>query len=291
MKMLRYAVAALVASAAAFAQTAPTREFEVASIRPSAPFNGRLNLHVQVDGAQVHCTYFSLKDLLTMAYRVKDYQVLGPAWLASERFDVAAKLPEESARQQIPEMTQALLADRFKMKVHRESKEFSVYGLVVAKSGLKIKESAPYPDTDAVDGKAPFSVTASGGPQGTTVNLGRGSYFSVGNNRIEAKKLTMTAFADTLARFVDRPIVDMTELKGNYDFTVEFTPEDFRAMMIRGAITAGVPLPPEAMRLIEGGPGDGLFAAVQSLGLKLERRKAPLDVVVVDEASKTPTAN
>src|SRR5205085_5031387 len=115
----------------------------------------------------------------------------------------------------------------------------------------------------------------------------KGSYFTLGNNRIEARKLTMTTFADMLARFVDRPVINVTELKGSYEFTIEFTPEDFRAMMIRSAITAGVPLPPEAMRLIEGGPGDSLFSAVETLGLKLDRRKAPLDVLVVDEASKT----
>src|SRR5437016_12649790 len=73
MSRLRYAMTAWVLSSAAFSQTPPAREFEVASIRPSAPFAGRVNLHVQVDGSQVHCTYFSLKDYLTMAYTVKDY--------------------------------------------------------------------------------------------------------------------------------------------------------------------------------------------------------------------------
>jgi len=101
----------------------------------------------------------------------------------------------------------------------------------------------------------------------------------------------MVAFADTLARFVDRPVVDFTDLKGTYDFTVSFTPEDFRAMMIRAAINAGVTLPPEALRLLEGVSDEGLFAAVQTLGLKLESRKAPLEVLVIDSIRKTPTEN
>ena len=101
----------------------------------------------------------------------------------------------------------------------------------------------------------------------------------------------MPAFADTLARFVDRPVVDMTELKGSYDFALEFTPEDFRAMMVRAAITAGVALPPEAMRALEGVSGNSLFAGIQSLGLKLEGRKAPLEVLVIDHAEKVPTDN
>jgi uncharacterized protein (TIGR03435 family) len=123
------------------------------------------------------------------------------------------------------------------------------------------------------------------------MNFGRGSYFNFGNNRLEAKKMTMLNFCDTLARFVDRPIVDMTELKGNYDFTLEFTPEDYRAMLIRSALSAGVTLPPGAERLLEGVSGDSLFAGVQSLGLKLEPRKAPLDVLVIDHVEKTPTEN
>jgi uncharacterized protein (TIGR03435 family) len=291
MNMSRHALAAIFLSGAAFSQTPPPREFEVASIRQSAPFNGRVNLHVQIDGSQLHCTFFSLKDLLTMAYKVKDYQVLGPSWLASERFDISAKLPEGAARPQVTEMMQALLAERFKVKLHRDSKEFPVYALMMAKSGVKMKESLNAPPSAEELTKTPISVSASGGREGTTVDLGHGSYFTIGNNKLEARKLQMAALADMLARFVDRPVVDMTELKGNYDFSIEFSPEDFRAMMIRSAITAGVTLPPEALRLIEGGPGDSLFTAMQSVGLKLDRRKAPLEVIVVDEASKTPTEN
>src|SRR5215470_1715089 len=175
MNMMRAAVPALLAISAIFAQNAPPKEFEVASIRLSPPISQRVNLGIQVDGSQVHCTYFSLKDLLTMAYRMKDYQVLGPPWLAVDRFDVAAKLPEGAAREQVPEMMQSLLAERFKVKLHRESKEFPVYGLVVAKGGLKMKESEAPAAAEGEAGKTPFRVTANGGPQGTTVTLGRGS--------------------------------------------------------------------------------------------------------------------
>jgi uncharacterized protein (TIGR03435 family) len=97
--------------------------------------------------------------------------------------------------------------------------------------------------------------------------------------------------ADSLARFVDRPTVDMTNLKGNYDFTLKFTPEDFRAIMIRSAIAAGVQLPAEAMRALEGVSGDSLFTALQTLGLKLEPRKAPLEVLVIDHTEKAPSEN
>ena len=85
----------------------------------------------------------------------------------------------------------------------------------------------------------------------------------MGNNRLKGKKMTMASLADSLSRFVDRPVVDMMELKGNYDFALQFSPEDFRAMMIHSAIAAGVVLSPEAMRAIEGASGDSLFTALQ----------------------------
>ena len=290
MKMVQRGILVVFAWVAACGQTPPASpEFEVASVKPSASQGAnQVNVGVHVDGAQFHCSYLSLKDYIRLAYRVKEYQISGPDWLATERFDIDAKLPEGAKREQVPDMMKALLAARFQLKLHRESKDFPVYGLVVAKGGLKMKES-PHPDGAAAS--AAVEVTASGGPGSTTVNLGNGSYYTMGNNRFEAKRLNMVALADTLARFVDRPVVDMTELKGNYDLTLELSPEDFRAMRIRSAIVAGVVLPPEVLRGLEGVSDDSLFAALQALGLKLESRKAPLDVLVIDQVEKAPTAN
>jgi uncharacterized protein (TIGR03435 family) len=293
MRVIAGWIPAIFLSLAAFGQTAPPKaEFEVASIRPSGPLmtGDRLNIGVHVDGAQVRCTSLSLKDYIRIAYRIKDYQVTGPDWMASERFDISAKLPAGASREQVPEMLQTLLTERFQLKMHHDKKEFSVYALVVAKGGAKLKESVFNADESAEAAKA-VNVTASGGRGGTVIDLGKGASFSWGNNRLEAKKLTMTAFADTLARFVDRPVVDMTDLKGTYDLELELSPEDFRAMSIRSAIAAGVTLPPEAMRLLENAGDDSLFAALQLVGLKLEPRKAPLEVLVIDHAEKNPTEN
>jgi uncharacterized protein (TIGR03435 family) len=290
-------IPALLLSVAAFAQSPPPRlEFEVASVKPSAPPGAdALAVGVHIDGAQVRCTGLSLKDYIGLAYRVKTYQVSGPEWIASERYDIAAKLPAGAARAQIPEMVQTLLLDRFQMKLHRDTKEFSVYALVVAKGGPKMKESAQDAGSDsAAAGGGNVDITAGGGRGGSGVDLGNGSSFMMGDNRLDAVKLYMTPFADMLARFVDRPVVDMTELKGAYDFSLQFAPEDFRAMRIRAAIAAGVSvsLPPETMRaLLEGASGDSLFAAVQTLGLKLDSRKQPLDVLVIDRIAKTPSEN
>ena len=102
----------------------------------------------------------------------------------------------------------------------------------------------------------------------------------------------MASLAGTLERFLDRPVVDMTGLKGPYNFSFEVTPEDYRAMLIRSAVVAGVVLPPEVLRILDGASSpSSLFDAMEKLGLKLESRKAPLDVVVVDSARKTPTEN
>jgi uncharacterized protein (TIGR03435 family) len=240
----------------------------------------------------VACTALSIKDYIVSAYQVKFYQILGPEWIAGDRFDISARLPEGSTRSQVPAMLQALLADRFGMKMHRETKELPVYSLVVAKGGAKMKESPMDEEApDSPGGRGATNVGGSGGRGGVALNFGRGSGFTFADNKIVATKLSMTSFVDTLVRFLDRPVVDATALKGTYDFELTFTPEDFRAMQIRSAIAAGVVLPPEALRALEGASGDSLFAAVQTVGLKLESRKAPIEVLVIDSVRKTPTEN
>ena len=299
MRVFSWVFGTLVAGTAAFAQTTPARpEFEVASIRPSGaqpPNSATIGLHI--DGAQVSFNYLSLKDYLTIAYQLKLYQISGPEWVGSTRFDITAKLPAGAKREDVPPMLQALFEDRFQMKTHRESKEFPVYALVVVKGGPKLKESPLDPEVGESgpgDPGAPkpggLNVSASGGRGGMNISYGRGSGFTFGNGKFEGKKLPMATFVEALARFMDRPVIDMTDLKSTYDFTLEVTPEDMMAMQVRAAIAAGVTLPPEAMRLLQS-PGDSLFAAVQALGLKLESRKAPLDVLVIDQIQKAPTEN
>ena len=218
--------------------------------------------------------------------------VSGPDWTASERFDISATLPTGSTPAQLPEMLQALLADRFHLKLHKEKKEFPVYVLLPGKGPLKLKESPPDPDADKDEPKGTTNVAATGSEAGVNVNLGHGSSYSFVPNRFEVRKLTMAVFTTQLERYVDRPIVDMTGLTGQYDFALDFTPDDYRAMLMRVAISAGVSLPPEAMRMLDNvSIGGALSDAVQQVGLKVEARKAPLDVLVIDDALKAPTAN
>src|SRR5215471_629179 len=276
-----------------FAQNTSRPAFEVASIRPSAgaPPQG-VAVGVRIDGAQLRTAYLTVKDYIGMAYRVKLYQISGPDWMGTDRFDVAATLADGALPAQVPEMMQTLLADRFQLSLHREQKEFPVYGLEAAKTGLKMTPSPPNPELDNADARAPQSFTGAGSNQGVSVNLGGGASFTFSNNKFEGKRLTMPALAATLERFLDRPVVDMTDVKGNYDFTVDVTAEDYQAMLIRSAVVAGVILPPAVLKIIEGSPTPtSLFDGLEKVGLKLTARKAPLDVLVIDKVLKTPTEN
>ena len=269
----------------AFGQASPRPEFEVAAVRPAQTQTPGQNIGLHIDGAQVRCTNLSLKDYIGMAYRLKFYQIVGPDWLASEKFDISAKLPSDAAASLIPEMLQALLADRFEMKAHRDARDLAVYMLEAAKGGIRMKEAPPVAAAGAVN------IAAGGSQAGVGVDLGGGSFFSFGNNRLEGKKLTMAALADTLGRFMDGPVVDGTGLKGAYDLTLELSPEDYQAMMVRSALLVGVLLPPEAVRFAEGNSSASLATALLKVGLTTQPRKAPLEVLVIDHMLKAPGEN
>ncbi len=284
------ALGAIFGCFSAFAQNTPRPEFEVATIRPSIQdLQAGATAGVRIDGAQVRCAALTLKDYIGMAYRIKLYQVSGPDWIGSDRFDISATIPAGIPAAQMPEMMQRLLEDRFQIKIHREKKDFPVYVLEVAKGGLKAQESDP--DPNAADAKAPLTIAGSGSSQGISVNLGRGSSYSFANNRFEANRVDMPTLAAVLERFVDRPIVDMTDVTGQYDFALPVTDEDYRVMLIHAGVNAGVNVPPQALRLLDGASTPSLFDALQRVGLKLDARKAPLDMIIVDDSRKTPTEN
>jgi uncharacterized protein (TIGR03435 family) len=308
-------------SGAALGQAPERLSFEVASIKPAPPLSqiaeqiesGKLHLGTSIEGARVDIGFASLAELIIQAYKIKPHQLTAPDWIKQERFDILAKLPDGSSRDQVPEMLQSLLVDRFKLAIHRDSKEQSVYALVVGKNGLKMKESPPEPDTPAADANGPTPPPAatpdgqvsirqegggamiSGGPNGN-VRMTMGEN---GSMRMEMSKVSMRRLADVLTPFMDRPVIDMTELKGNYQVTLELPMQELMNMaraMAPGLAGAGAPgFGPGA----GAGPatdasdpsGTSMFQAVQRLGLKLESRKAPVESIVVDRVEKTPTEN
>ena len=289
--MPRAFIGVLLLSAVASGQGSPT--FEVASIRPSSEQVAQVSAGMRIAGSQVRLTAMSLKEYIVIAYGVKPQQIAGPDWLGQTRFDLAATIPAGGSAEQVPEMLRALLAERFQMKMHRETREFPVYTLGIAKGGPTLQPSkAPAPAAETGGEKPPdVNVTASGSSAGTTVDLGRGSTFAFGNNRLEASRITMVSFAEVLTRFVDRPVLDQTGLAGEYDVVLNIAPEDYMPLMVRSGVNAGVALPPQALRLLDGANADPLSGPLRDVGMTLESRKAPLDVVVVDSIARTPTEN
>jgi uncharacterized protein (TIGR03435 family) len=118
-----------------------------------------------------------------------------------------------------------------------------------------------------------------------------GSSFRLADNRIEARRITMSDLARMLTSFVDRAVIDETTLTGRYDITAHIAPEDYLPMMIRGAVNGGIPMPPQALRALDGASPDPISGPLQTLGLRIESRRAPLDVLVVDMMLRTPTEN
>jgi len=262
-------------------------QFEVASIRPSAQDNQRVDVGLHLDGAQARIASLSLRDYVGMAYRVRSYQVSGPDWIANERFDINATMPAGSKLDQIPEMMQALLAERFGLKFHRVQKEFPVYLLARGKRPLALRESS----VDAAATPGAVTVSGSGSSAGVSVNLGGGASYTFANNKFEGKKLNMATLTDSLSAYMDLPVIDGTGLNGFYDFTLDITAEDYRSMLIRAAVANGVVLPPQALRLLETATTPSLFDAINNVGLSLEAKKMPLDVIVIDAVARTPTEN
>ena len=258
-------LAAALMAGAAFGQTAAPSSFEVASVKPAAPCcaPGQWR-ESKVGDDRIDFRYVTLKYCLAFAYQVKEYQVSGPAWLGELRYDLVAKGSEGSRREQLPGMMQALLAERFKVEVHRGKKDFDVFVLLIGRNGPKLKPSPVEPE--GADG-AHFGISMSG----TGVGL------------MEVKRADMTALANTLPRLVGRPVVNLTGIEGRYDFDLEFSPEDVHALV--------TPANPGDAAPVASQPGASIFNSIQRIGLKLEPQKRPLDTIVVDRAEKTASEN
>jgi uncharacterized protein (TIGR03435 family) len=292
MSITEIAVRIVFLAVAWFAQsTLPA--FEVASIRPSinAPRQA-VAAAGRTDGAQFRIAGLTIRDYISMGYAVKLNQISGPDWITTDRFDIAATLPEGSRPDQVPSMMQALLEDRFELKTHREKKEFPVYALRVSSSGLKMTEVLSDPGVEQTDAKTPQTFTRQGSGRGISLDLGQGSSFNFANNKFEAKKLTMASLASMLERFLDRPVMDLTGMNGSYDVAFDLSPEDYRVMLIRAATAAGLVMSPDSLRILDESPVPAsLFEGLAKFGLNLQAHRAPLDVLVVDNIRKTPTEN
>ena len=220
--------------------------FEVASIRSHGPEVHSVGLNIS--GPRVTVEAFSLTNIITYAFDLQSYQVLGgPDWARSDRYDIAAKAEGEGTvtKEQVREMLKTLAADRFKVQVHTETREMPVYLLVVAKGGPKLKESAP-------DATSLMMMSSPG--RTTRITTTRGS-------------MDQLALQFSNANGVDRPVLNKTGLSGGYDYKLNWTPG-----------LAPADSDPEAPTI---------FTALQEqLGLRLEPQRASVEVLIIDRAEK-----
>ena len=313
--------------------------FDVATIKPYAPseIKGPAGQRMVImmaprggpgtnDPTRYQCSGCNLQQLMITAYDAKRWELNIPSFMDNERFDVTAKLPEKATMAQFRLMIQALLAERFKLAIHRENKEMQVYDLVVNKGGPKLKDAAPeepppaaVPTLDGVPpppppplmpmiaggGRGQMQLDKDGFPIMPKMPGGRGGprmMMMNGRARMQADSSTMEDLARTLSNQMGKPVTDGTGLKGKYEFTLTFDPASMggggrgMGMMVGvpgggggGVSGGGSPL--------EAGNSDDpalptIFGALQAqLGLKLEQKKAPVEIIVVDHVEKTPTEN
>jgi uncharacterized protein (TIGR03435 family) len=238
--MLTLWIAALTLAGQVSSFAAQVSSFEIASVKPVNPPAGPHVVSLIINHGKLNIEAAELRQIVGLAYGVQRVSVLGgPGWADSDQFDIAAKAESADAtRDEIRSMLQTLLTERFRLVVHRETKEVQAYSLVLAKSGSKLKVAAP-------DRKSGVANTT--GPNGERQTVFESSSLKV--------------LVNMLANTLGSPVVDKTGLDGIYDYTFEW---------------------PDA--------GSSLFASLDQLGLKLEAKKEPVEVLVMDRAEH-PSAN
>lgn len=247
---------------------AQTPKFEVASIKPSAPESRGARCTGgpgTTDPSLLTCINYSLSFLVMMAYDLRNFQLVAPSWMEGARFDVTARVSADASRKEFGIMMQNLLAERFGLKIHYENREMAVFDLVVGKGGSKLKESDE-PAAEKPEG--PWKPPASGPPARVMAAVTR-------------KNDSAADLAYLLSNFLGQPVTDATGLKGRYDYRFKF-------MMDPGGRAAG----PAVSNGQDTEFGAGLIEALKDeLGLRLERRKGQVSVLIVDHAEKVLISN
>jgi uncharacterized protein (TIGR03435 family) len=261
--------------------------------------SGQQRIGMKVDAARVDIGNLPLADIICAAFKLKPYQVGGPGWrdlgpAGGPRFDIHATLPQSATEKDVPELLQALLAERFGLRFHREESEQPVYALIVGKNGHKM-QAAPREDSEsarAPDDKPPEFKTDGAG--GATTHV-RGSMGNVniriqdGMVHMEADRVSMDRLAEKLTELSDRPIVNMTGLEGDFQVTLDIALSE----AINAAHRAGVAMPEDAPPSGEASEPGGatIFQSVQKLGLKLDPRKVNVTMLIIDQLEKVPSQN
>lgn len=284
---MRATLLALYLALAVHAQ--PKLQFEVASVKPSAPVDQPMRLMAMInmlnmmpagtltmpDSGLVRIQNWPLRHLIAAAYRVRDEKVSGPSWMGETYFDIEAKLPAGAKKADANEMLQALLAERFGMEFHRETRELSGFALVVGKNGPKMEESAappPIPEAATPEEaeerrKERIKVMQDQMRQRREEEARSGAPRKAGHSTTSWTAVTMGELAGHLTRMAGGPVVDETGLTAKYGVKIE------------------------TWKATEDEPEETIFQAVEKLGLKLTQRKVSVETLVIDKISKAPTEN
>jgi len=266
------------------AGTADRPVFDVASVKPNKSGTNMVRFGGPQTGGRYTATNVTLNMLVTSAYKLKPHQISGlPNWDNSEHFDIEAKAEGNPSRDQINLMVQSLLADRFKLVVHRETRQLPIYALVLSKAEKTGARLQPHSDDtkcpDLSSGPPPPPR-----PDGALPPAPCGGFFmsgSPGGFRMAGQKIAMDQLAQNLSNFVDRIVVDRTGLTGAFDLSLDFMPTQMPAGFVRG---------PDSNASDPSAPPTIFTALQEQLGLKLEAQTGPVDVLIVDHVEQ-PSEN
>jgi uncharacterized protein (TIGR03435 family) len=268
-------------------------KFEVASIKPNLTPTGGTSIRGEPSGTRITMTRVPVKMVMSFAYRVRDFQIVGgPDWINVDRYDIEAKLedigkprpilpPDPNVPDEMALCIQSLLEDRFQLKAHKESRDLPVYELTATKGGSKM--------TLAADQSMP-QLPKPGDPPPPRpepgARPGRGGLFiqrTPAGFTLKATGVSLAQFISNISQLVGRPVVNKTELNsGLYDIDLEWADN---------GPSGGPPLAPGTESAPSDTSGPSIFTALQEqLGLRLVSAKGPVDVVVIDSVQK-PTAN
>ena len=277
---LMTAITATVMPVASKTPPAQKPSFEAATVKPTN--GGRSVLNAAPSSGYFRASGFPLKWFVCYAYRIRNDQVLGgPAWVNTDLWEIQAKVRDDSVSQPFatadntkPEaiafMLQSLLEERFRLKLHRETRESPVYILTVGTGGPNFNLSEDHGEPNA--------------PQNIPLDQPRGMIKRTGDS-VTARAVRMSSFANFISQGLGRPVFDKTSLDGLYDFKLNWTPPQFVGT------PPGFPGGSEVSPLLNSDrSAPSIFTAIQELGLKLEPAKAPLEVLVIDRVER-PSEN
>ncbi len=262
----------------------PPPQFEVASIKPAAPDQRGMFIRTAA-GGRLNVANMPLKEMIVLAWHIQPFQIEGgPPWMESARYDISAK-PEKAPKEgDVSLMLQSLLADRFQLKIHHETKELPIYALVLANKDGKL---GPQLTPTKEGGCTQFDPSKPPPPieRGKPPVLGCGGMF-MGPDRVTGAGIGIDQLIPVLSRMLGRTVVDKTGLTGKFDIRAQWTPDQAQlAQALPGGAPPGMPQP----QFDPNGPS--IFTALQEqLGLKLESQKGPVDMFVIDHVEK-PSEN